>query len=325
MKSTTPFLAAALAATFLAITAIPVHAADKYPSRPVHIVAPTLPGSASDFVGRLLSQKLQERWGQPVLIDYKPGAGQTIGTDFLAKAPADGYTIGLIYTSHVINPSVRAKLPYDTLNDFSGVTLLGYTPILIATAGNSPFNNLSEVLAHARRHPGDLTYATPGVGTSPHFAGEFLGKVAGVDMRHVPFRSGAQFTQDVITGRIVLGIAALGTINALVKSGQLKGIAVTDAKRTAAAPDVPSVSETIPGFSVPSFLGLTVPRGTPREIVHTIRNDIAAILKAPDVVAALANNGFEPVGNTPEEFDRFLAEQMPRWAAIVKQTGITPE
>lgn len=315
---------AAAACAFL-LGGTPALAADKYPSRVVHIVVPSLPGSSSDAIARLLSQKLQQRWGQPVVIDYKPGAGQTIGADVVAKAPADGYTIGMIYTSHVINPSVRGKLPYDTLNDFSGVTLIGFTPILITTAGNSPFNTLADLLAHAGSHPGDVTYATAGVGTSMHFAGELLAKSAGVDMLHVAFRGGAQYAQDVITGRITLGIGVLGTYYPFVKSGHLKALAVTDTKRSVAAPEIPTVSETLPGFSVPSFLGFDVPRGTPREIVHAIRNEMVAALKSPDVVAVLASNGFEASGSTPEEFDRFLADQVSRWAAIVKKTGITPE
>jgi tripartite-type tricarboxylate transporter receptor subunit TctC len=323
VKSRTTLVAAALAATLLATS--PVRAGDKFPSRVVHIVVPSTPGSSSDAIARLLAQKLQQRWGQPVVIDYKPGAGQTIGTDFVAKAPADGYTIGMIYTSHVINPRVRGKLPYDTLNDFSGVTLVGFTPILVTTAATSPFNNLSDVLAHARSHPGDVTYATPGVGTSLHFAGELLGKSAGVDMRHVPFRGASQYAQDVIAGRVTLGIGVLGTYYPFVKSGHLKALAVTDTKRSAAAPEVPTASETIAGVNVQSFVGFNVPRGTPREIVHAIRNEMVATLKAPDMAAALASGGIEASGSTPEEFDRFLADQVSRWSVIVKKTGITPE
>ncbi|MES3001233.1 MAG: tripartite tricarboxylate transporter substrate binding protein [Pseudomonadota bacterium] len=314
---------AAVAAACLFITA-PSHAADKFPSKAVRIVVPSPPGGSNDQMARLLALRLQERWGQPVVVEYKGGGGQTIGTDFVAKSPADGHTIGLVVTSHVINPALR-KLPYDTLNDFSGVTLIGFTPILITTAGNAPFNNLADVLAHAKAHPGDITYATPGAGSSMHFAGDFLAKSAGVEFRHIPFRGGGQQGQEVMTGRVTLNIGTLGTSYPFVKSGHLKAIAITDPKRSPAAPEIPAVAETLPGFSVQSFIGFVVPKGTPRDVIQNIRNDVVATLKVPEVVANLTSGGFEVVGGTPEEFDRFIAEQVPRWAGIAKRTGITAE
>lgn len=276
-------------------------------------------------MARLLSQKLQERWGQPVIIEYKPGAGQTIGTDFVAKAAADGHTIGLVVTSHVINPSIRPKLPYDTQNEFSGVTLIGFAPMLISTAGSSPYRNLADVLARAKNNPGDITYATPGAGSSMHFAGEFLARSAGLEFRHIPFRGGAQQQQEVLAGRVTLNIGTLGTALPFLKSGQLRAIALTDPRRSSTAPDIPTVSESIPGFSVQSFVGLVVPKGTPRDIVQTNRNDVVSVLKIPEIAAALGTNGIEVSGSTPEEFDKFIAEQVPRWAAIVKTTGLTAD
>lgn len=312
---------AALAAACLIVHA-PAHA---FPFKVVRIIVPSPPGASNDQMARLLAQRLQERWGQPVVVEYKPGASQTIGTDYLAKAAPDGHTLGLIVTSHVINPAVRAKLPYDTLNDFSGVTLIGFTPILISTAGNSLFRSLADVLGYARKHPGDITYATPGIGTSMHFAGDLLGKTAGVELRHIPFRGGGQQGPEVMAGRVTLNIGTLGTSYPFVKSGQLRAIAITDPQRSAAAPEIPTVAETLPGFSVQSFIGLAVPKGTPRDTVQTIRNDVVATLKIPEVAASLAAGGFEVVGSTPDEFDRFIADQIPRWAAIVKKTGITSE
>lgn len=314
---------AALAANLCCV--LPAHAADKFPTKAVRIIVPSPPGGSNDFMARQLSQKLQERWNQPVIVEYKPGAGQTIGTDFVAKAAADGHTIGLIVTSHVINPSLRGKLPYDTLADFAGVTLIGFSPTLISTASTAPYRNLADVLAKARSSPGEITYATPGVGSSMHFGGDFLGRTAGVELRHIPFRGGAQQLQEVLAGRVALNIGTLGTALPFIKAGQVTPIALTDPKRSSTAPDIPTVAESIPGFGVQSFIGFVVPAGTPRDIVQTIRNDVVAALRAQDVAAALGANGIEITGSTPEEFDRFIAEQVARWATVVKKTGITTD
>ncbi|MES3001235.1 MAG: tripartite tricarboxylate transporter substrate binding protein [Pseudomonadota bacterium] len=317
--------ASIVALTACLAAAFPAQAADKFPSKTVHMIIPSAAGSYNDLLARLISQRLQERWGQSVVVENRPGAGQIIGTDAIAKAPADGHTFGMVVTSHVINPNLRPKMPYDALADFSGITLIGYMPIVITTAANSRFSSLGEVLAFARTHPGEVTYATPGVGSAMHFAGDFLGKSAGADLRHIPFRGGPQQVQDVIGGRIALNFGSLSTGLQLMKQGQLKALAITEPRRSTAAPDVPVVAETIQGFSVQSFYGFVAPQGTPREILATIRDEIVAAVKMPEVASQLASAGFEVTGSRPEEFDRFLADQLRNWSVIVKKTGITGE
>lgn len=209
---------AALLAVSCAWPLTAAQASDKYPAKIVRLVVPSPPGGSNDFVARLLSQKLQEHWGQTVIVEYKPGAAQIIGTDFVAKSAPDGYTIGMMLNSHLINAHVRKNLPYDTLGDFTGVMLLGYQPLMITTATSSPYQTIADVIAAAKKSPGSITYATPGAGSPMHFTGEFLGKSHNTELLHIPFKGGAQQMQDVLAGRVSLNIASLGTSQPFIES-----------------------------------------------------------------------------------------------------------
>jgi tripartite-type tricarboxylate transporter receptor subunit TctC len=307
-----------------ACTLLPLAAgAQGFPSKPVTLVVPNVPGGAIDILARLLERQLSDTWKQPVLVVYKAGAGTVLGTDFVAKSPPDGHTIGLVVTSHVINPSLRKTMPFDTLKDLSGVSMLAISPIVITAAPSLPAKNLAELIALAKSKPGKLTYASPGSGSSMHLGGELLKSTAGIDMLHAPYKGSGGAYPDVFAGRVDLLIDPLFSSLPYIKSGMLKPIAIMSPTRSPIAPDVPTVAETLPGFSVQSVFGAVVPSGTPREVVHKISADLAKALQSPEIRARMAQIGLTPVGDTPEQFDAFIRVEIDKWAKVVKASGAT--
>jgi tripartite-type tricarboxylate transporter receptor subunit TctC len=312
--------AAALALGLLGLTARA--SAETYPARPVRLIVPFPPGGATDIVARLLSENLTKIWHQNVLVDYKPGAGTIIGTDTVAKSAPDGYTLGIVITAHVINPSLRAHMPYDTLKDLSGVSMLTISHIVLAATNSLPANTLPEVIALAKKEPGALSYATPGTGTAMHLAGELLKTRAGIDIVHVPYRGGASAYPDLIAGRVQLQFDPLYSMMQIISTHKVKPIAITSPKRADVAPEIPTFAETLPGFSVLSITGVVVPSATPRPLVHKISADINQALKAPDLKERMAGVGMEPAGDTPEQFDAYIKSEIAKWAPIVKEAGL---
>ena len=292
-----------------------------FPAKPVRLVVPFPPGGATDIIARLLGQKLQEIWGQTVLIEYKPGGGTVVGTDFVAKSPPDGYTMGIVITAHVINPGLRTDLPYDTMKDLSGVSMVTVQHIALVATPGLEANTVPELIALAKRNPGKLTYATPGTGTAMHMAGELLKSQAGIDIVHVPYKGGAPAYPDVISGRVALQIDPMSASMPNIKAGKVKLLAITSPQRAPTAPDVPTVAETLPGFSVMSISGVVVPSATPREVVRKASTDINRALATPDLVDRMAQLGMEPSGNTPEQFDAFIRAEIEKWAKVVKSSG----
>jgi tripartite-type tricarboxylate transporter receptor subunit TctC len=292
-----------------------------FPAKPVRLVVPFPPGGATDIIARLLGQKLQDIWGQTVLIEYKPGAGTAVGTDFVAKSPPDGYTMGVVITAHVINPGFRTDLPYDTMKDLSGVSMVNVQHIALVATPGLEANTVPELIALAKKNPGKLTYATPGTGTAMHMAGELLKSQAGIDIVHVPYKGGAPAYPDVISGRVALQIDPLSASMPNIKAGKVKLLAITSPQRAPTAPDVPTVAETLPGFSVMSISGVVVPSATPREVVRKASTDINRALATPDLVDRMAQLGMEPSGNTPEQFDAFIRAEIEKWAKVVKSSG----
>jgi tripartite-type tricarboxylate transporter receptor subunit TctC len=295
--------------------------AQPFPTKPVRLVVPFPPGGATDIIARLLGQKLQEIWGQSVLIEYKPGGGTVVGTDFVAKSPPDGYTMGIVITAHVINPGLRTDLPYDTIKDLSGVSMVAVQHIALVATPGLEANTVPELIALAKRQPGKLTYATPGTGTAMHLAGELLKSQAGIDIVHVPYKGGAPAYPDVISGRVALQIDPLSASLPNIKAGKVKLLAITGPQRAPTAPDVPTVAETLPGFSVMSISGVVVPSATPREVVRKASADINRALAASDLGERMAQQGMEPSGNTPEQFDAFIRAEIEKWAKVVKSSG----
>jgi len=297
--------------------------AQNWPTKTVTLVVPNPPGGSIDIQGRLLATKLQDLWHSPVIVEYKAGGGTLIGMDFTAKAPPDGYIMCLAATPLVVLPAVQPKMPYDTVKDLAGMTLTATSSIMIAAPPNSPYNNIADVIAAARKSPGKLTYGTPGIGSSMHFAMESIKNITGVDILHVPFKGGAQAYPEVMAGRIDLYLDPTFGLERYVKSGKVKAIAVTSAKPDPSAPGVPTVAQTLPGFNVLSINGVVVPRATPRDLVRRINADFVKVLKMPDVVKTLTELGLEPVGNSPEEFDAMIKSEIERWTTLARKANIT--
>jgi len=305
---------------------LPLAAAGQgFPTKPVTLVVPNVPGGAIDILARLLEKNLSEIWKQPVVVIYKAGAGTVLGTDFVAKSPPDGHTIGLVVTSHVINPSLRKNMPFDTLKDLSGISMLAISPIVITAAPSLPAKNLKELIALAKSKPGKLTYASPGSGSSMHLGGELLKSTAGIDILHAPYKGSGGAYPDVFAGRVDLLIDPLFSSLPHIKSGNLKPIAIMSPARSPIAPELPTVAETLPGFSVQSVFGAVVPSATPREVVRKISADLAKVLQSPDTKARMAQIGLTPVGDTPEQFDAFIRAEIDKWAKVVKASGATAD
>jgi tripartite-type tricarboxylate transporter receptor subunit TctC len=299
--------------------------AQAFPSRNVTLVVPNPPGGAIDIQARLYAQKLQAMWGQPVVVDYKPGAGTLLGMEHVAKSAPDGHTLCMVVTPLVILPALRERMPYDTLKDLAPVTMTGVSSILIAASPTLQAGNLAELIALARKQPGKLTYASPGLGSSMHLAGELLKMEAGIDLLHVPFKGGAQAYPELMAGRIDLQLDPTFGIYRHVKSGKMKAIAVTSARRDPSAPDVPTVAENLPGFNVLSINGVVAAGGTPRELVRRINADFRKLLREPDTAKRLEELGIEPVGNSPEEFGAFIKSEIERWTRVARAANVKME
>ncbi len=295
--------------------------AQTFPTKPVHIIVPNAPGGAIDIMARLFEQHLRGIWNQAVVVEYKPGAGTALGTEYVGRSTPDGHTICLVVTSHVINPSIR-KLPFDTVKDFSGVTMTAVSQILISATPSLEANNIAELIALAKKRPGTLSYASPGSGSSMHFAGELLKMEAGIDILHIPFKGSGPAYPEVMSGRIQLLIDPFFSSQPYINGGKLKPIAITGPKRASASPAIPTVAETIPGFSVMSIFGAVVPSATPREVVRKLNADFVKVLQLPEVRKRMAELSLEPVGNTPEQFDAFIRTEIEKWAKVVKTAGI---
>jgi len=314
--------ALALAITLALAAVLPGPAqAQAFPAKPVRLIVPFPPGGATDIIGRLLGQKLQELWGQSVVIEYKPGGGTVVGTDFVAKSPPDGYTMGIVITAHVINPSMRADLPYNTTKDLAGVSMVAVSHIALVATPGLEANTVAELIALAKKNPGKLTYATPGTGTAMHLAGELLKSLAAIDIVHVPYKGGAPASVDVMSGRVALQIDPMYASMANVKAGKLKLLAIASPRRAPTVPEVPTIAETFPGFSVMSITGVVVPSATPRDIVSKASLDINRALAAADLVERMSQHGMEPSGTTPAQFDAFIRTEIEKWSKVVKASG----
>ena len=290
-----------------------------WPNRPVKLVVPFGAGGATDIIARLISQKLGELWGQSVVVDYKPGAGTVLGTDFVAKSAPDGYTMGMVITAHVINPSLRSSMPFDTLKDLSGISLVAISHILLAATPSLEANNIRELIALAKKAP--LSYATPGTGTSMHLAGELLKTLAGIDMVHVPYKGGSAAYPDVIAGRVPLLFDPMFASMGHIKAGRMKAIAIASGERAASNPEIGTIAEAVPGFDVKSISGVVVPAATPRDIVRQASADIGRVLAMADVKNRMAEVGMEPAATSPDAFDTFIRREIERWAPVVKASG----
>lgn len=318
-----PLFLALLAALATVVACAPAYA-DNYPAKPIRLIVPFSPGGTTDVLARFIAQKTSESIHQQIIVDNRPGANGNIGAEMVAKAPHDGYTLLMGFDGTLaINPNTYRKLPFNPLKDFAPVVNVAQVPLLIVATPALPANTLQELVALAKKKPGALNFSSAGLGSTGHLAGELLKHRAGIDMMHVAYKGGGQALNDVLAGRVQLLITAWPTAGGFVRSGKLKAIAVTSARRIAEAPDVPSIAESgYPGFDVSSWYGIVAPAGTPPKIVGYLNQEIVGVLKQPDVTARLHSLGTEPIGDTPEHFQKTIQDDTARWAEIVRSANI---
>ena len=307
----------------LALTG-PVIAQQPYPSRPVRYIVPYPPGGSTDPMARMIAAKLTERWGQSVIVDNRPGGNTVIGTDFLAKAAPDGYTIGWAGAAFFSTPSLIPYLPYDTLRDFVGVTTIGKSRIVLVIHPAVPANNLQELIALAKARPGQLNFASSGVGTNTHLSGELFNLVTGTRITHIPYKGSGPATLDLLGGRVEMSFQVPITVIPMINSGKLKAIAVTGETRLPALAQVPTFSDAgLPNYGLTGVTGIIAPARTPREPIGRIASEMAAILAMPSTQEFLAKQGAEPFVSTPEQTSAVIKEEIARYAKIIKEAGIT--
>jgi tripartite-type tricarboxylate transporter receptor subunit TctC len=299
--------------------------AQVFPSKPVRFVVPFAPGGQSDVVARTVGQKAGERWGQPVIVENKPGAATTIGADFVAKSPADGYTILLAPAPFVITQYAYPKLPYDSRRDFTPVTLLVTNPLVVTiNPGKVAAKSFQEFVAAAKKEPGKLNYGSPGNGSLPHLATELFRLRSGIDVVHVPYKGGGPAVVDLVGGQIAFMFASPLEVMPHVKAGKLAVLGVTSSKRLGYWPEVPTVIESgYPDYEALAWFGVVAPAATPRDVVAKLSADIVAAVRSPDVSEKLAAQGAEVAGTTPEEFGQFLVREHARWSEAVKAANVT--
>jgi tripartite-type tricarboxylate transporter receptor subunit TctC len=298
--------------------------AQSYPTKPIRLIVTFPAGSGADIVARTIGQKMAETLGQQIVIDNRAGAGGIIGSDLAAKAVADGYTLAMVTSAHTINASVYSKLPYDPGEDFAPVTMLAWTPYLLVAHPSVPAKSIAELIALAKAKPGQINYASGGIGVGSHLAGELFKIATGVDIVNVPYKGAPQATADVVGGQVQLSFSTMPTALPLVRAGKLRTLAVTSLQRAAALPEVPAIAETVAGFDVRTWQGLLAPRGTPTVIIATLREHAVKALGAREAAERLTAQGYQTVGNTPQEFAQIVKTEIARWKSVVKTSGIKP-
>jgi tripartite-type tricarboxylate transporter receptor subunit TctC len=299
--------------------------AQTYPSRPVRIVVGFGAGSSPDLTARLVGEWLSQRFGQPFVVENRPGAGSNMGIQAVVRAPADGYTLLLVAASNTINVSLYDKADFNLLRDIAPVARIGNTPQVMEVTPSFPAKTVPEFIAYAKANPGKINMASGGVGNLSHVSGELFKMMAGVDMLHVPYRSVAPALTDLLSGQVQVMFDAMPSSIASIKAGKLRALAVTTPTRSEALPDVPTVGDFVPGFETSGWSGIGVPKNTPVEIVERLNKEINAGLADPRIMARLADQGSEVRAGTPLDFGKFISEDAEKWAKVIKFAGIKPE
>ncbi len=313
------------ALAILAATGGAAAAADSYPVRPVRLIVPFPPGGSNDIVGRVIGQQLGERLGKPVVIDNRGGAGGLIGTETAVKAQPDGYTLLIISVAYSYNPSLY-KLPYDPVKAIAPVAQLGTGPNSLVVHPSVPANSVKELIALAKARPGQLNYATAGIGSFQHMSSEMFRIMSGVDIVHIPYKGGGPAMLAVIAGQAQISIGSLLQTLPHIRSGKLKALGIGGARRSPALPDVPTVAEAgVPGYEANNWWGIVAPAATPPAIVKRINTEVAAILATPETQKWFLSEGGEAVSRTPDEFRKWILSEMVKWGKVVKQAGIKAE
>ena len=301
--------------------------AQPYPVKPIRFIVASAPGGSADFIARTFATKITESWRQQMLVDNRAGGTGTIGVQLAAKAPPDGYTVLFAAASTFATaPSLNPRLPYDPVKDFSPVTLVVVSPNMLTAHPSVPAQSLGELIQLAKAKPGQISFASPGVGSLSHMAGELLMRAAGIKMLHVPYKGGGLAVSDLVGGQVHLLFGSISTAVPLVRAGKVRALAVTSAMRSSAVPDVPTVSESgYPGYEAVQWFGMATPAGTPRPIIDKLRQEVVRILPLDDVKAALAKQGFEGVGSTPEEFGAYIKAELAKWSKLFKELAMQIE
>ena len=314
------FKLAALAAACALSSSIVL--AQAYPARPIRIVVPFSPGGAVDGPMRLIAQELSKRMGQGIIVENKPGAGATIGSDIVAKSPADGYTLLLASQTNAISATLYPKLPFDPVEDFVPVSLIGREPGVVVVHPSLPVKTLQEFIAYAKERPGQIDYASSGNGSGQHLFAALLASMTGLKMNHIPYRGSGQATTDLLAGQVQMSIPGLAGMLGHIRAGKLRPLAVTGARRAPQLPDVPTVSEAgVPGYEAYVWMGLLAPKGTPTAIIDRLHREITVVLAGDEVKAYMNTASIESVGSTPAEFGVFFRAEKNRWARIIRETG----
>lgn len=326
MKLSLRLVGNTLASLVLVLSAVVATAQDKYPNKSIRVIVPVAPGGGTDFIARLIGQKLGEAWGQPVIVDNRPGGAGNLGVEIAAKAVPDGYTLVIPITSFPINPSLYSKLPFDAVRDFAPITLVASAPLLLVVNPGAQANSVKELIALAKARPGQLNYANSGAGTTAHLAGELFKRMAGVDIVSIAYKGGGPAVIDLIAGNVQIYFSTVPAALPQVKAGRLRALAVTSSKRLNDIPGIPTVSESgLPGFEVVAWFGMFAPGKTPQPIVKKLNGEVVGILGMPDVREKMSGQGLIPGGNTSEELGVFLKAEIAKWSKLIKEANIRIE
>ena len=313
------FVAAALVASVTAV-------AQPYPARPVRVIVPLAPGGGSDYTARFIGARLSERLGQPVVVDNRPAASGIVGTDLVAKAAPDGYTLLLVFSTHAQSAQLFKKLPYDPIKDFAPITEVFATPLVLLVHPSQPIKTIKELVAYAKEHPGKLNYGTSGPGSSPHLMTELLNSMAGIQMTHVPYKGVASVMTALLGGELQIAYSNPVTGAPLWKAGKLRPLGMSGLKRSEAFPEIPTIDETgVPGYEALIWYGFMAPAKTPGAVVDRLHRDVVSVLKMPEVRQTLVAQGNDVIGNTPAEFAAFINKEADKWGALGKRLGISME
>lgn len=325
MHSSTPSLQT-LAAAFLCLALSSTAAsvvAQAYPSAPMRIVVPFTPGGGTDILSRMIAQRLNEAFGQPVIVDNRPGAGGTVGSAVVARAAPDGYTMLVIPAGYAAYGSLYRRLPFDTARDLDPVVRLASGPLTLVVHPSLPAKSVRELVDLAKKHPGDINFGSSGVGTLPHLSAELFTAMSGIKMVHIAYRGASAAATDVLAGRVPVYFMNILQSLSLIRAGKLRALGVTTPDRSPIAPDIPSIAESgLQGFDMTNWYGMMVPAGTPREAVNTLNGEVVRILRLPELKAQLSKSGMTVVASTPGEFAEFLARETAKFARIVERAGI---
>jgi tripartite-type tricarboxylate transporter receptor subunit TctC len=298
-------------------------AAQTYPSKAIMIINPWTPGGPADAVARPIMNKLSERLGQPIVVENRAGANGVIGSAAVARAAPDGYTLLFSHVGPIaISPAMKVGTPYNSVKDFEPITQVVSAPTVLLVRPDLPVKTLQELVAYAKSRPGKLTYGSVGPGSTTHLAGEMLHSLAGIDILHVPYKGAGPVLSDLVGGQIDMAFINIAGAMPFIKSGRLRGIAVSTLSRSTLMPDLPAIAETYPGFEVNSWYGVMAPAGTPKDIVTRLQKEIANILKLPDIVKVLETSGLDAVGSTPEQYAVQIKNDLARWATVVKAADL---